>query len=88
MFKAGDGSKESYFSSGSRYGGAWHRKGLSSTEGKSESGKNMYVYSLKAEFMYNFVDGKWKDVYGFHNVRCQMKRLTTSSWLQTWFSKC
>lgn len=81
MFAAGDGSKESYFqlAAGMEEGGPG--RGMSPTEDMSESGKNMYVYSLKAEFIYNFVGGKWKDVYGFHNINCQVKCLAASSWL-------
>lgn len=57
------------------------QEGACPPEGMSESGKNMYVCCLKAELIYISVDGKWKDVYGFHNINCQMKGLTTSSWL-------
>lgn len=50
--------------------------------GKVRIWKEHVCVQFKAEFMYNFVDGKWKDVYGFHNVHGQMKCLTISSWLQ------
>lgn len=35
----------------------------------------------------NFVDGKWKEVSGFHNIKCQMKCLTTLLSYKTWFKK-
>lgn len=46
MFAFGDGSKESYFPLVAGMGEGAPGKGMSPTQGMSESGRSMFVYSL------------------------------------------